>query len=88
MASGIPSDNFLYKCHELLMLTGTSGREMFSDVMLTKYGSIENGYSVFESTNVDMCIAHFVVLLGFYVINDIVPLNVTTDSLRAIAYLV
>jgi hypothetical protein len=67
------------------VLTGTSGQEMFSDAMLSKYGSIENRYSVFELTNVDICIAHFVGLLGFYVINDILPLNVTTDSLKAVA---
>jgi hypothetical protein len=68
MASGPPSNNFLYKCHGLLVLIGTSGREMFPDVMLTKYWSIENRYLVSESTNVDMFIAHFVGLLGFYVI--------------------
>jgi hypothetical protein len=59
------------------VLIATSGREMFPDVMLPKYGSVENRYSIFESTIADIRIPHFVGLFELYVINNILPLNVT-----------
>lgn len=63
---GILSNNFLHKCNRILVLSETSGQEMFSDVMLPKYGNIENRYPIFELASTYICISHLVGLFALY----------------------
>lgn len=62
------------------MLIGTLDREIFSDVILPKYGSIENRYLVFESVSAHMRLSHLVGSFELYMINDILSLILSTET--------
>ncbi|KAF7381823.1 hypothetical protein HZH68_015696 [Vespula germanica] len=67
------------------MLIGTLDREIFSDVILPKYGSIENRYLVFESRLINCLILYEILsTLRIYIFQIIVSL-LNTSSNYAIA---